>query len=171
MVVMMHARQHNLGAVVLRASNGFGAPLYPGVHRWTLVVNDLCRQAMTNGRIAVRTSTQMRDFVALTDIAEAIRLVLAAPLDGVQIFNVGSQVTLTVFKVAQHVQAVYQELYGKYLPLQHLPAPPQQNPLSLEFCIDRLRTLGYIPRESVRDGIRDTLRLCEAFRPVREKAS
>ncbi len=170
MVVTMHARQHNLGAVVLRASNGFGAPLYPGVDRWELVVNDLCRQAITNGRITIRASSQERDFVALTDIVEAICLVLTSPLDGVEVFNVGSQVTLTVLEVAQQVQAVYQELYGKYLPLEHPPVSSQQNPPSLEFCIDRLRTLGYVPRGSVREGIRDTLRLCEAFRPPQEKA-
>jgi len=127
-VVTTHARQHNLGAVVLRASNGFGAPLYPGVDRWTLVVNDLCRQAMTNGRIAVRSSEQVRDFVALTDIAEAIRLVLTSPMDGVKVFNVGSQVTLTILEVAHEVQSVYQELYGKHLPLEHSPATSHQPP-------------------------------------------
>ena len=170
MVVTMHGRQHNLGAVVLRASNGFGAPLYLGVDRWSLVMNDLCRQTMMNGRIAVRPSAQVRDFVALTDIAEAIRLVLTSPVDGVKVFNVGSQVTLTILEVAQQVQAVYEELYGKYLPLEHPPVPPQQNPPSLEFSIDRLRTLGYVPRGSVREGIRETLRLCEAFRTPQEKA-
>lgn len=170
MVVTSHARQHNLRAAILRASNGFGAPIYPGVDRWTLVVNDLCRQAMAKGRIAIRTGMQVRNFVALTDIAEAIRLILTSPLDGVEVFNVGSREAVTILGLAEQVQAVYQELYGKYLPLEHPPAVPQQISPPLDFCFDRLCALGYVPTGVLREGIRETLRLCEAFRPPQKEA-
>ncbi len=34
-----------LGGIVLRLSNALGAPADPGVNAWTLIANDLCRQA------------------------------------------------------------------------------------------------------------------------------
>lgn len=160
------ARERGIGAVVLRASNGFGAPLYPGVDRWKLIVNDLCRQAIRNGRIAVRTARQVRNFVALTDIAEAIRLTLVAPLDGVNVFNVGGRETVTALDVARHVQEVFEELYGRALPLERPAAAPEDRAAPLEFVFDRLGELGYLPKGSLRDGIRETLRFCDAHRQL-----
>ena len=35
----------DINAVVIRLSNSFGAPAYDTSNRWTLLVNDLCKQA------------------------------------------------------------------------------------------------------------------------------
>src|SRR5690606_31227899 len=52
--------------VVLRMSNAVGAPARPNLDRWTLVTNDLSRQAVVSGVMTLRTSgLQERDFVAL----------------------------------------------------------------------------------------------------------
>ena len=52
------------------SSNAVGrAGCADAVDRWTLVANDLCRQAVTTGALALRTTgTQWRDFVALDDV-------------------------------------------------------------------------------------------------------
>jgi UDP-glucose 4-epimerase len=157
--VTAHARQHGRAAVVLRASNGFGAPLYAGVDRWKLVVNNLCRQAIETRRLVVRTAAQARNFVGLLDIVQAIRVVLDAPPDGVDVLNVGGRDTVTIADVARQVQAVYRELYGQPLALEVGAAAEGSPPL--DFCIDRLRARGYEPRVTLRDGIRETLRFCE----------
>ena len=47
------AVKHNrIKGTVLRLSNSFGAPVSPHVNRWTLLANDLCRQAVCLSRSA-----------------------------------------------------------------------------------------------------------------------
>src|SRR5439155_27107075 len=41
--------------VVVRLTNCVGAPAHPSVERWTLVVNDLCRQGAVRGHLRLRT--------------------------------------------------------------------------------------------------------------------
>ncbi len=68
------ASEHVLASTVadpltFRLTNSVGAPVSPAVNRWSLVANDLCRQAATEGRLRLRTAgTQWRDFVALSDV-------------------------------------------------------------------------------------------------------
>lgn len=42
-VLSAHDQKHIEG-IVVRLSNGFGAPVTPYIDRWTLLVNDLCKQ-------------------------------------------------------------------------------------------------------------------------------
>ena len=53
--------------VVLRLTNSIGALVAPSVNRWTLLANDLCRQAALTGRglVSQTHGCQWRDFVAL----------------------------------------------------------------------------------------------------------
>ena len=62
-----------LDAIVIRLSNSFGPPAFPEVDRWTLLSNDLCRQAVQNGKMVLRSSgLQERDFITLEDVLEEI---------------------------------------------------------------------------------------------------
>src|ERR1051326_4797952 len=71
-VLAAHDRK-TMGGLVLRLSNGFGAPIRPEVNRWTLLVNDLCRQAVTARKLVLQSSgLQQRDFVTLSDVARAV---------------------------------------------------------------------------------------------------
>src|SRR5205085_1729863 len=59
--------------VVLRLTNSVGAPYDPGVDRWTLVANDLCRQGAQAGQLELRSSgMQWRDFVPLRSVCAAL---------------------------------------------------------------------------------------------------
>lgn len=98
-----HGRQAIIGTV-LRLSNGFGAPADKFVSRWSLLVNDLCRQAVTDGRLVLRSAgLQRRDFVTLHDVARAILHLLEIPptsiADGV--FNLGGRNPMRVIDMVQ----------------------------------------------------------------------
>ena len=75
--VLEAAQRGAIRGVVFRLSNAFGAPVSSEVNCWMLLVNDLCRQAVTTGELALRTAgLQLRDFVTLEDVTRAVLHVL-----------------------------------------------------------------------------------------------
>ena len=78
-VLAEHSRNKICG-IVVRLSNGFGTPTRPDVDRWTLLVNDLCRQAVCDRKLVLRSSgLQQRDFITLTDVGRAVAHLLSLP--------------------------------------------------------------------------------------------
>src|SRR5439155_766032 len=109
--------------VVLRLTNGVGRPSAPEVERWSLVANDVFRQAATTGALRLRTDgMQWRDFVALDDVCR----VVAAALDPFAVpagtYNLGSGAALTVRDLAELVQQAVESATGTRPPLSS-PAP------------------------------------------------
>lgn len=94
----------DLDVVVLRLSNAVGAPADPTVDRWTLVASDLCRTAVLDGRVVLRSSgMQWRDFIALEDAARLVaRCVDPAVPAGT--YNLASGRSSTVRSLAELVQ-------------------------------------------------------------------
>jgi UDP-glucose 4-epimerase len=156
-----------LTGLVLRLSNGFGAPAHAGVDRWTLLVNDLCRQAVVDRRLVLRlTGLQRRDFVTLHDVGRAFSHVLdlAREQAGDGIFNVGGAWAPRVIDVAQAVQARCTEVLG-YAPeiVRPQPASSEDSP-ELDYRIDRLLATGFALNGDRNAEIDATLRLCrDAF--------
>jgi UDP-glucose 4-epimerase len=67
------AASGNFTAMVLRLSNGFGAPTHAQANCWTLLVNDLCRQAVTDCTLRLRSAgLQHRDFIPLADVTRIV---------------------------------------------------------------------------------------------------
>lgn len=66
-------RASTLDHVCLRLGNGFGRPVDPSVDTWRLLVADMCRRAVTDGRLALHShGLHQRDFVPVTDLAAAL---------------------------------------------------------------------------------------------------
>jgi len=73
---------------------------------------------------------------------------------------VGGLATYSVLDVAQTVQRVYSELYGKPLHLERPVSQSGETRGSLTFCCERLQALGFLPQVSLEEGIRETLQFC-----------
>lgn len=66
-------RASTLDHICLRLGNGFGRPVDPSVDTWRLLVADMCKRAVTDGRLALRShGLHQRDFVPVTDLAAAL---------------------------------------------------------------------------------------------------
>jgi len=161
---VLAARDRGLvGGLVLRLSNGFGAPAHPGVDRWTLVVNDLCRQAVLTGKLTLHTSgLQWRDFITLTDVGRAVshfhQISDAAWGDG--LFNLGAGRSLRILDMAQLIAQRCQQVLG-YLPPIHRPEPAEsEDHPALDYRIDKLQATGFQPRNEFAGEIDATLRFC-----------
>ncbi len=66
-------RASALDHVCLRLGNGFGRPVDPSVDTWRLLVADMCKRAVNDGQLALRShGLHQRDFVPVTDLAAAL---------------------------------------------------------------------------------------------------
>jgi UDP-glucose 4-epimerase len=162
-------RKHGFDLAIVRVSNGVGAPASAAINRWGLLMLDLCRQAHEKRALTLRSSgVQRRDFISIDDVAEAIRLLLAADASHLRepIFNLGSGTAVRIRDMAAWVQEEYQQMYGEKLPLS-APEEGNDDPASFVFSIDKIKRLGFVPRTDLRHEIRNSLKFCEQFRPVR----
>ena len=153
-----------LTGIVLRLSNGTGAPADPQVDRWTLVGNDLCRQAVTTGKLVLRSSgLQQRDFVALADVSRAVLHMLRLPPEqcGNGLFNVGGENSISIIDLARLVAETCQTTLG-FLPPIIAPEPKSDEKSEpLQYCIDKLKATGFRREGSLTEEIRLTLNLCQ----------
>lgn len=148
--------------VVLRVTNAVGAPPDARVDRWSLLANDLCRQAVERGRLEVRsTGHQWRDFVALADVS---RIVLAAAGTAVEpgTYNLGSGRPTTVAHLAALV-ADAAEGAGRPRPAVTFGAEGPTGPEEpFRLSVDRLRRAGLAAGTPLEDAVAETLAFCAA---------
>jgi len=122
--------------------------------RFDLTVNVMTLHAVKRGMISVFGGKQRRPNLHIKDMVDTYRLMLAAPAHKIagQTFNVGKQ-NMTVMEIAQLIQ--------KTLPTVGFPQPSitveeSQDNRSYHVNSDKIaRVLGFVPRYSVEDAIRD----------------
>ncbi len=149
--------------VVIRLSNSFGAPVSPAVNRWTLLANDLSKQAVENKKLKLLSNgCQYRDFVCLTDVENCIKKIVMSDSDKFNklIYNLGSGIGLKVIDMATMIIEVYKELYGETIPLEL----PEKATLSVEpyiqFSIDRLLKEGIVIKNDFKKELKELLLFC-----------
>lgn len=162
--------QHDQGkieGVVFRLSNGFGAPINPDVNRWTLIANDLCRQAVTSRKLVLKSSgVQRRDFVTLHDVARCVERFIDLPKaqlhDG--LFNLGGDCVLSMYEMATVIARRCEAILG-FLPAIERPEPALGEAVpDLRYDISKLKAAGFTLEGRVEDEIDATLQLCaDAF--------
>jgi UDP-glucose 4-epimerase len=147
--------------VVLRLTNSVGAPAHPSVDRWTLVGNDLSRQAVVEHRMILRSSgLQYRDFVDLGDTCRIIAI--AADPDGPVrpgTYNLGSGVPTTVWELAETVQGSVERETGTRPSIE---APPAEGAPPGPYTVDvrRLAACGIEAATPLRSSVDETVRFC-----------
>jgi UDP-glucose 4-epimerase len=165
MVLAAHQRR-DIEGVVIRLSNAYGAPAHKDANCWTLLVNDLCRQAVMNRGIVLRSSgLQQRDFIPLHDVCRAIEHLLYQPARdiGNGLFNVGGECSMTVWEMAQRIaQCCYETL--AYMPKLKRPEPASnENSIALRYDISKLKHTGFCIEGDAESEITKTLRMCIAM--------
>lgn len=100
--------------VVLRLSNVYGAPIDVKTNCWTLFVNDICRQIIEHGSITLNSDgSQFRNFIPMESFTKITEELLITNLDkNFEIFNVGSETSMTISNMAELVQARCNVLLG-----------------------------------------------------------
>jgi UDP-glucose 4-epimerase len=155
--------EHQIEAVILRLSNALGAPVHKDVNCWMLLINDICRQAVVENKIVIRSdSSQSRDFVSLQDVTLAIEHFLNLPLKNNidNVFNLGGAFTASIYEMAQLVANRCHALFGYYPKIDFLEPSESAYKTEFNFEIKKLLSTGFIPMRAIHQEIDELLLFC-----------
>lgn len=159
---------HKMKTLIFRLSNGYGYPMDTGIDRWTLVFNDLCRQAITTGRIVLNsTGEQHRDFISLHDVSRAVHQFAYLNPDNWKdgLFNLGGDCFMSILEVAQKISDIYKVKYGKeLLGIETKPddgGAKKRGPIN--YSIEKIAKTGFHLNGNMDLEIERTMELCEEF--------
>jgi UDP-glucose 4-epimerase len=162
--VVLHAGAGGkLEALAVRLSNSFGPPMDAAVDCWTLLVNDLSRQAVTTRRLVLSSAgIQRRDFITLTDTCRAIAHLLRLPRFGDGLFNLGGQWAPTVRGMAVRIAARCPIVLGHEVKLEIPEAAPGETSGELDFRIDKLLATDFSLAGKIDAELDASLAFCAA---------
>ena len=147
-VVRAAQQRGEIEGIVIRLSNAYGAPAHKDADCWMLLMNDLCRQAVTSQEMVLRsTGLQRRDFVPLADVCRAVDhlLKLPAPNLGRELFNVGGNWTPTVWEIACLIQQRCEATLGFMPRLARSMPQVGETSSELDYRLDALARTGFQP--------------------------
>lgn len=159
---------HGMKTLIFRLSNGYGYPMNKNINRWTLVFNDLCKQAVTSGRIILKSSgKQHRDFISLHDISEAVYhfLFIAPDKWGDGLYNLGGDCSMSILNVAEKISNVYKTKYKREI-LEIKTGQIENGSINLEpvkYSIEKLKKSGFNLNKDMDQEILKTMEVCEEF--------
>lgn len=164
MVRAAHQRGEIVG-IVIRLSNSYGAPAHKDVNCWMLLMNDICRQAVTTQGMILRSSgLQRRNFIPLTDACRAIGHLLRLPGQALteNIFNVGGEWSPTVWELACLVQERCAAVLGFRPILTRISQQTGETAAELDYRFDVLRQSGFQPGSDRAGEIDRLIEFCRA---------
>ncbi len=162
-ILASHDRK-SIEGVVLRMSNSFGAPVNPEVNRWTLLVNDLCRQAVADKKLVLKSAgLQERDFITLEDVCRAVSHFIELPSDRIcnGIFNLGGERSLSIIDMTRLIADRCKTVLGFY-PEIVKPEPDGNEKVDhLTYRIDKIKTTGFDLLSNFDKEIDNMLKFCD----------
>jgi nucleoside-diphosphate-sugar epimerase len=146
-------------AVAIRPATVCG---YSPRTRLDLSVNILTNHAVNKGTITVFGGDQMRPNLHIEDMVDAYQLMLEAPHEKIhgEVFNIGFE-NHSIASIAKMVQKIVGEEFPDKGEIGIVTTPSDDN-RSYHVNSDKVfRTLGYRPKRTIEDAVRD---LARAFR-------
>lgn len=159
LIAAAHGRG-SIEGVRVRLSNGFGYPKRPDNEIWQIIINDLCRQAVTTGKLELRTpGMQRRNFIPYVDVCTALVHLIKIANVGDGLFNLGSTVTMTIADAARRVQDRARHVIGRELPLT-IPGGAGESSPELFYDSSKIRSTGLTLTDDLDAEIDALLRYC-----------
>jgi nucleoside-diphosphate-sugar epimerase len=154
---LLEAANATFHPIIMRFATVFGLSDRP---RFDLVVNLLSAKARQDGVITIYNGEQWRPFVHVRDLAEAIILLLNAPLTAVsgEVFNVGdNRLNHTLAEVATVIQRVFPGTR-----VEHVENSDRRN-YRVDFTKVETR-VGFRCRYDLEDGVRQIKAAFDSYR-------
>jgi len=102
--VLLAANQGIIEGSIVRIANAFGSPVSKDVKCWMLLVNDLCKQAITETSLTLYSDSEMvRDFVTINDFCAAMEFLIEDKGTG-NVVHIGSGKSCTIGEMASKIQ-------------------------------------------------------------------
>ncbi len=155
--------QKKINTVCLRLSNSFGAPVVPTVNRWTLLANDLAKQAIEKKQLTLLSNgCQYRDFISLSDVTAVVSEMISNGISNLKhpMYNLGSGQSMRVIDMANLIVSVHKELYNQELPIILPEGAIQTTEPGLQFDVSLLESAGFKMKNDFRAEIKNLLQFC-----------
>lgn len=146
---------------IFRLSNAYGYPETLNIDRWTLLVNDLCRQVASTGKLTLKSSgLQYRDFIPLCDVCNAVTYFITAPRQNNPLFNLGSGTSTTVLEMTKLIASRYEVITGRKA-IMEIPIACSEDKVNFfNLSIEKLLSVGLSPQNLVNSEIDECIRRC-----------
>ena len=149
----------------VRLSNSYGSPVFKENNCWWLVINDLCKAAMQNNEIRLKSDgSPQRDFIHGDDVARAIdAFINRKKINGNNIFHISSGQTLTILELAHKVRLVYNKEIEIILPDKSISEYPDisNNIDRYRISNNRLNEIGFRQKVNIESGIKEIFKYLE----------
>lgn len=163
--VLGASRHGGTQGIVLRLSNGFGAPAHCDVDCWMLLVNGLCKQAVEEGQMILQsTGLQHRNFIAMSEICRMTEGVIHRSLDTEVpgVINIGAEMSQPVREMARFIQERCQVVLNFCPQLTWSEGAEDEEHHPLEYRSNGLRELNLMPRIDNTAEVDELLAFCAA---------
>jgi nucleoside-diphosphate-sugar epimerase len=160
--ILLQHQSPDFTTLVIRPATVCG---YSPRMRFDLSVNILTNHAVNKGIITVFGGEQKRPNVHVEDLAELYVQLLGLPAEQIagEIFNV-NQRNYTIREIAGLVRTVVEQEFPGRPPVE-IVSSPSNDPRSYHVSARKIaERLGYVPKRTVEDAVRD---LCRAFKAGR----
>lgn len=157
-------RKEQLSGIVFRLTNAIGSPLNREANCWMLVVNDLCRQVVTNQRMELYSNESIqRDFLPILTICSAVSFVLEHNTLNGEVVNISSGVALSLRELTDLIADRTEVILG-FRPSVHFnQALKIENTEILSISNDKIKEAGFAIDTDLSDEIDQLLRNCKRW--------
>ncbi len=162
--VLAATLQSKINGIVVRLSNSIGAPIHPGVNRWTLLVNDICKQIAISKEIRLKTSgTQLRNFITMNDLCRAINHFCSInEIDkAFPVYNLGGPSNMSINEIVNMVVNLCNRKFG-FTPTIYKSEKLEKS-FDLNYDSSKLERTGFFWINNIEKEIEDTLSIAFNF--------
>jgi UDP-glucose 4-epimerase len=161
--VMLASQSGKIFGAIVRLSNAVGRPIDDESNCWSLVVNDLCRQAVQFNHLKLNSDgKQQRDFIPISNICDAVELLIGLPESKYnrQIFNLGGKV-FTIYEIALLIAECNNLIFGINIEVEvEKNCNKEVISNNLHFNTNKLASLGFKQNNNLRSEIDLLLKFC-----------
>ena len=146
-LVQLESQKNNLDYTILRLTNVYGPE--GDQYGAQVIIKDVLRAR----KVRIMGGSQRLNFVYVDDVVELIGKTLTDSSSSKQIFNVGSDDTITIKEFAQQVIKMQdKDISIEYLPMRNTETSNFDPSLEKLFLI-----MGFVPKTSLSQGLKNTI--------------
>ncbi|NOZ80416.1 MAG: NAD(P)-dependent oxidoreductase [DPANN group archaeon] len=151
-IISFTASSSDAAFTILRIFNIYG----PGQRRQFLIPTILDQLAMGKKKVVLGDLTVKKDYLFIADLVEAVKVVIAHPGNGLNIFNAGSGVS----SAPQDILAILGKLLGRKIEVESTRERlrPEEH-YEERADISKLSALGWKPKVSLEQGLKKILQM------------
>lgn len=150
--------------IIARLSNIYGAPASPNPQCWSLLTNDLCKQAIEKGELHLNTNgNQMRDFLDMGTATEMLAFLCQMSISPEKsiTLNIGKGKSKSLLEMAATIQIRCQVNFGFTPEIYVNEKNISENNSDLLFNVDRIHNAGFSSKENEVSEIDNLLNFCK----------